>query len=266
MLISSVFEIKPKDEVTIPATNGNFVHAMLLNLIREIDPELSGMLHKNVKNKPFTVSPIMGPAVASDKGSHITLIKDKKYWFRITGLNDEVSSCLMRLNPDRVVIADEEFEVLGVFREDHESKEARTTTFESLYNEWMGKRPADYIKLKFYSPTTFRVGRKNEPLPLPRLIFCGLIDKWNKYSPVPFDKGLIDLVDEGVILSEYNLSTRMYEFGRYRQVGFIGECRFKIKIKEPIWVKILHLLADFSFFAGVGYKTTMGMGQTKKIV
>jgi CRISPR-associated endoribonuclease Cas6 len=67
-------------------------------------------------------------------------------------------------------------------------------------------------------------------------------------------------------VARYKIETRMLDFGRYRQVGFVGEVEFLLKKSgDDITKKIFHLLATFSFYSGVGYKTTMGMGQAKKI-
>jgi CRISPR-associated endoribonuclease Cas6 len=58
----------------------------------------------------------------------------------------------------------------------------------------------------------------------------------------------------------------MLEFGSYRQIGFAGECTYEFATDAPGELKRqVSLLADFAFHAGVGYKTTMGMGQAMRI-
>ena len=59
----------------------------------------------------------------------------------------------------------------------------------------------------------------------------------------------------------------MHDYAGYRQLGFVGACEFLPHRGVPAdVVRVLHLLAAFAFFAGVGYKTTMGMGQVRQVL
>jgi hypothetical protein len=49
------------------------------------------------------------------------------------------------------------------------------------------------------------------------------------------------------------------------QIGFMGRCAFTCFSPERALWRTLHLLADFAFFCGTGYKTTQGMGQTRRV-
>ncbi|HQP26000.1 MAG TPA: CRISPR system precrRNA processing endoribonuclease RAMP protein Cas6, partial [Smithellaceae bacterium] len=52
-----------------------------------------------------------------------------------------------------------------------------------------------------------------------------------------------------------------------RQIGFTGYAEFRPdKNASPDILKIIHLLGRFSFFSGVGYATTKGMGQVDFIL
>ena len=69
-----------------------------------------------------------------------------------------------------------------------------------------------------------------------------------------------------VDIARYKLRTQMMDFRSYRQLGFVGECEFGVRkglCEEALGA--LQVLADFSVFAGVGYKTTMGLGQTRRL-
>jgi CRISPR-associated endoribonuclease Cas6 len=50
-------------------------------------------------------------------------------------------------------------------------------------------------------------------------------------------------------------------FSTHRLRGFVGECTYTANANDERARRVLHLLADFAFFAGVGMKRTMGMGQ-----
>ena len=92
---------------------------------------------------------------------------------------------------------------------------------------------------------------------------------WNHYAPFPLDEDLIDVLDAEIDVDRYDLETQMQNFGRYQlQIGFVGQCTFgarKDVEAEVVWC--MWLLAQFAFFAGVGYRTTtMGMEQVRRQV
>ncbi len=68
-----------------------------------------------------------------------------------------------------------------------------------------------------------------------------------------------------VAISRYQLRTRILPFkDGAMQVGFVGDVTFLALNSDRYWVGALHLLAEYALFAGVGYQTTMGMGQARK--
>jgi CRISPR-associated endoribonuclease Cas6 len=101
--------------------------------------------------------------------------------------------------------------------------------------------------------------------PLPRLVFGSLLSRWNHCAPLPLAPELVEAFDTGIDVDRYTLNTQMQDFGRYQlQVGFVGQCTFGTRkgvAAEVVWG--MQLLAAFAFFAGVGYRTTMGMGQVR---
>ena len=70
--------------------------------------------------------------------------------------------------------------------------------------------------------------------------------------------------EEHIIVSRYSLTTCYLPSSKFGQSGFQGDVTFEVKggptAPEALW---LSPLARFALFSGVGYKTTMGMGQTR---
>jgi CRISPR-associated endoribonuclease Cas6 len=67
-----------------------------------------------------------------------------------------------------------------------------------------------------------------------------------------------------VALARYQLRTRILPFkDGSLQVGFVGQAVFLALNSDRYWVHALHLLAEYARYAGVGYQTTMGMGQAR---
>jgi CRISPR-associated endoribonuclease Cas6 len=67
-------------------------------------------------------------------------------------------------------------------------------------------------------------------------------------------------------VSGYRLKTGLLDFGTYRELGFQGDVSYEIDARAPDeLVKTIQALGDFAFFSGVGAKTTMGMGQARRM-
>lgn len=128
----------------------------------------------------------------------------------------------------------------------------------------------------FATPTAFKSGDADVPLPIPRLCFQSWLNSWDEHSPYPFftdraqRRQFLEEVVEGQVSINFS-QIRAAEQGFYfdghrtREQGFTGTCTFSVKLKKttPHQRKILTTLAHYSFFAGTGRKTTMGMGVTR---
>ena len=76
----------------------------------------------------------------------------------------------------------------------------------------------------------------------------------------------MDDVGSEVLVSRYRLETKMLAFNNYQELGFLGSCVYSANDDVPEdKLRTLNALADFAFFCGTGAKTTMGMGQTRKL-
>ncbi|MCL0057763.1 CRISPR-associated endoribonuclease Cas6 [Dehalococcoidales bacterium] len=269
MLASIVLCIRPVKQAAIPCTMGSGVHACLFKIITLVDETFSNRLHSGKGEKPFTVSPLQGEFVAYQGG--LKLDNNNQYWLRFTSLDQELSLALLNLDENvlpAIHLFNHSFEVVKIAKGSEKHPWAATTTHGRLHQQWLDRNDAlpNKVRLKFLSPTTFHLGKRNLPLPLPELVFSSLAKKWDGSAPIPLDVEVVQMLRERVLLSAFNLKTVMLDFGRFHQVGFIGDCEFTLSMEEDeVLVKILHLLSDFAFYAGVGYKTTMGMGQTRKI-
>lgn len=126
-------------------------------------------------------------------------------------------------------------------------------------------KSARTIQFHFCTPTAFRQGDLDLPLPAPRLIFRGLLTRWNAFAPIPLPLDG-ETIDRSVALSSARIETRVFYDGRAHIPGFVGPVEFRILRRAPKEaVRALHALAEFAFYAGVGRKTTHGMGLVKKM-
>jgi len=70
-----------------------------------------------------------------------------------------------------------------------------------------------------------------------------------------------ELVKSNLLVKRYKLQTELVDFGKYKIIGCTGRCTYQLDKHMPLFQKkMLHSLAYFAEFAGIGYKTSMGMG------
>lgn len=144
---------------------------------------------------------------------------------------------------------------------------AGQTTYACLANhDLLEQKPHRFtLRLLFASPTTFRSSGRNIPLPLPGLVFGSLVERWNAFSSVTIPAEVRRYAEECLSVARHTIRTRLVEVAGGKQVGFVGSCSYIATNQDPYWWRLINLLADFAFYSGVGAKTTMGMGQCKRI-
>jgi CRISPR-associated endoribonuclease Cas6 len=273
MIYSAVLELRATCEGSIPATNGHGVHAAFIEIMRQADRDLAEVLHRSgVKNRPFTVSSLLGVPKAL-KGK-VAISPKKSYFLRFTFLQDPIYHRFMDhfIWESRIKLLGNEFIVMKVLTTPGSlghSSWAGYSSFERLLQE---AEPDEEITLDFTSPTAFYSpparpwGKRFDPFPEPTLVFRSLLKKWNAFSPIKMDEALLKYVEGDVVVKQYKIETRNLRYPRHLQTGFIGRCTYALMGEENEEEKHkLNTLADFAFYGGVGYHTTMGMGQVRRV-
>ncbi len=140
-------------------------------------------------------------------------------------------------------------------------REENVKSYRAIYEE---AEPRDTIVLDFLTPTTFKKGDYDHPLPEPRLIFKGLIRKWQRFSDLRIGVDLRETIERDIHLSGLWIKTRKVELSdRAKLTGFTGRVVLFVDSGKEEVLKWLNTLARFSEFAGVGRKTTMGFGAVR---
>jgi len=271
-LLACVLELRPRggaaEERPLPPWWGRAAHALLLSAIRQADPGLSEALHQGDSPRPFTASSLMGrfPGQRLDPA--------ETYRLRYTALDAAVAARLWDatrpgapLGPGAVVALDRfPFDVRAVFSGSSESPWAGSASYAALSAAHLlaGKAPARKIRLLFTSPTVFKSGGVYMPLPLPELVFGGLLARWNQFAPLAMPEETQRYARECLAVSAFSLRSRLagtkHEGVRS---GAVGEVAYAALNADRYWLSLIQALAAYAFYAGVGGGTTLGMGQCR---
>ncbi len=274
LLYATVVRMIAQHDGRIAATHGDQAHGAFLNIIGATAPELAGNLHTGGSYQPFTVSPLRG--LSQPVNGYISVGAGQEVWLRFTLLDSALFEPLAAhflhggVRP-RVRIGGMVFEVIEVLSTRGSHPRAGYVTVGDLLARWRehpGPVPQE-VTLHFVTPTAIRVGKwpggKKRFLlcPKPERVWYGLRRNWERFGGESPGKAYNDWVEEYVGIVAYRLHTRMLEFSRHSQVGFVGWVTFRAESRDREAMALWRALADFAFYAGVGTKRTMGMGQVE---
>ena len=246
-----------------PASNiGQQLHGLVFNLIESQDAALAAAVHDGEGPKPFTIS-----------GLRARNIDGKKVrWFRVTALDKELEDVLpealsqavagsldLRLGTAQIK--------LGAFPEGQLPfpLETHKISYQQLATAGLTD---DMVTLEFVSPTAFNLSGKAGLIPEPSLCFKHYLRRWTAFSDyhVLSHEEIIELVKafrEKIHLQRFISAGARTRLRQYTQNGFVGKAVFRVDDNAgQVLRNIIGFLADFSFYCGTGYKTTMGMGQS----
>ena len=235
--------------------------ACFLDLVRRVDPALSAALHANERLKPFTVSPL---TLDRETPAHDGRAR---FWLRMTALDERLADIVARPATDRVRIGRVTLDVTAVVTQPWRHAWAGAASYERLVNAVQAAATDSAVVLEFHTPTAFSSNVRNvvRLFPEPALVFRSLGKRWNTHAGERFaiDDELLQELCDGIRVERYALETREAPLGpRTRSKGFIGTCEYSAGRRGATDCRrFLRLLAEFAFFAGVGLRTTMGMGQ-----
>ncbi len=275
MLRSTVFVIQPTAEITLPKTMGRAVWACALGLIGGRQPDMAAALHDEAGLKPAAASPLQGPFTVEDE--RLRLRPGQTYWFRVSSVAPALSHMLesIEAQPPRTLELDRQrFEVVTVSSDARRHDWAQRQSYDDLYHAtWQESAgAAPLLTLEFVSPTAFLSQGRAVLWPDARRVFGSLLQRWQAYAPALLPDDLEDAFAACLDVDAYELQTRVqrYAKGASRQVwyqqGFVGRCRYRAQRGTPEAVlRVVHLLARYALFAGVGSRTAVGMGQVRQI-
>ena len=230
---------------------------------------------------------------------HLPLEPERVYTLRLTLLLGELFplfySSLMGLHTKEQGVRNQPFMRLGkqsflleevISSPDDASHWTGYTSFGELVTRarTLRLRPIETVELEFATLTTFHrstahsvYGKHYALLPFPHYVFIWLAKRWHELAPPE----LAELVqreqieryieEEGMVIDDHALQTHRVQFNRHPQRGFVGTCTYSLRGPDEEQVppgqltvrQQCILLSWLAFYTGLGYKTTMGMGQVR---
>jgi len=287
---SLVLNLFPESPIPPGFTSGKHLHALFLSLVSSVDSEVGNQLHANQANKSFTLSPLQIQKQQRGQTHHLAefsfrwtyrkpIAPGTPCWWRISLLDDRLFSQLnqlwLNLNPDQPWhLGPADLQVTNILGTPQSSQPwANFCDYPQLYEQ--ASESDRKLILQFYTPTAFRQGKYDAALPTPELVFGSLLRRWNYFSGLEFPTEILEVVRP----SYFDIRTDVVVDPRQQFqhtgaqtnpcnqfMGCVGKVTYQVLGDvDPITLKQLNTLANFALYAGVGRKTPMGMGITRRV-
>jgi CRISPR-associated endoribonuclease Cas6 len=251
-LIAMAIALKHARSHCLSVTDARFAHAAVMKTITDVDATMGHDLHAAQQYKPITL------AILS--ANHTSAV------LRLTFINHNgihYANVLMSewIKKPFLLLGNTECEIDGVDINNHPWSGIQSWT--SL----MALDPSDHqLTFEFKTPTAInKVDDQNKRftglLPDPQSIFSGLARKWNSLGGPILQGDFINFINTGgCVVSNYQIGTTTFQLPNYKQIGFIGRVTYEFRKNDTACIRSIYSLSRFSFFSGIGYHTTQGMG------
>jgi CRISPR-associated endoribonuclease Cas6 len=290
-LFALLLRLHPIESGQVSPSSGPQVQAAFLDMVRQGDAALAEWLHAPNQRRPYTLGLLQGfnhlsatqleEAMVKNQGVQIT--PGQVYWLRITMLDATVFGSFAQylIAKPRMLtirIGDARFEISRLLSTPDSNNPAQSWVAYSSFAELRATSTAQrQYHFEFATPTAFSMGQRRwgkllKMFPEPAYVFESLARQWELFAPVSLrlstngltSHDIANWCEENMIVARYSLKTRYLPSSKFGQSGFYGDVAYEVKgnpaAPEAQW---LTPLARFALFSGVGYKTTMGMGQAR---
>lgn len=246
------------------------MHALFLTLVSAVNKELGDAIHEAKTDKSFTLSPLQIQSTRSNltlQHQHSKPIPaGTSCWWRISLLDDrlfgQLTKLWLNLNPQQSWHLGSADLTIASIQGTPQSTQpwANACSYQELFDRASDSNRT--LRLAFATPTSFRQGKFDSALPTRECVFNSLLSRWNKYSGIE----LSDLSIESIFPSAIDIHTEVSHDYIGKFIGIIGDVKYQIMGDvTPLQIKQLNALANFALYAGVGRKTPMGMGMTRRL-
>lgn len=259
MPVTAIINLRALTKGELPRSFHCLMHPVFLERISRTDERMGQVLHDAGIMPSFSISPIMN--IGQHPGIVKYIIENENYWVRIGILTEELEDLLF-LSMERGMWRDP----IQLEKHVFEIEKIILGTMEGL--PWGGRNSYSEMirnsltcrKISFFitSPVSFKKGDLHYPLPEPVLLFRNLLRRWNQFSEITLSD---DFDFENVSFAHFDLKTHSFALRKGGTVrGFTGKLTF---IFQDQISQLCHVLLQYAFYAGIGVKTTQGMGMCR---
>lgn len=136
---------------------------------------------------------------------------------------------------------------------------------EQLFQE--GEKRKGRHCLRFCTPTSFKSQGRYQTMPSQRLIVQSLIRRWNgciRECPIEDPEGQgVEALAAGLVISDFHIHSCAYRLKGSSVPGFAGSMTIDNRL-DGFHRQLADALLVFAGYAGIGIKTTLGMGGIKE--
>ncbi len=272
----------PRTDLPIAHAQGKILHGVFYELLQKASAVKGDEVHSVEGLKPFSTALLL-----SERQRRAESIRaGEELKVRFTFLDDAIYPLLARYflsTPDlSFELVRTELTISRILSTPQSGEEwAGCTSFAELYAN--ASDSEKQFSFHFATPAFFKRGGGPAypdlivPLPLPDLVFGSLLRNWNQFSPSSFVEAnlLKEMCSHHLEMTHHRITSQLARLvfqrgdGQYRTTtfpGFVGSCSFRlVELHDRSIIKTLNMLADFAFYAGVGAKTTMGFGVSRRL-
>lgn len=278
---SLVINLVSESTIPLQYLRGHHLHRLFLTLVSAVDSPLGQRLQTN---PAFTLSPLQVSIQSTTAvTSNLKFLMPRQQldmvpfanksipagthcWWRISLLDDDLFA---HFSSRLVKVASRQLWYLGPGRlhiTNFLPANIPDWTSHASYSQ-LYQQASDInreLPVKLLTPALFHQGHFESPLPTPEAIFHGLRKCWNRYSGLVFAPDIVT----PIMTKTFSLKTVPLVLGNNEtSVGCLGTIAFQISpMADPLIVKRINALANFSCYCGIGHKTTLGLGLVRPLM
>lgn len=274
MPASFLLYCRPTAEIPVARVQASAIQAMFLQRMQTLDASLMPALHDVPGSRPFTLSPLglygeSGWFQGFRQPREAVIPGDALCYLRVTVLDDGLISCVRQgFQPTaypEFTLGDTPFRMADSPDDDRVAADWQTIRpYAECVNRALACQRRRTLRFQFLTPTAFRQGSLDLPVPVPRLVFQSYKHRFQKFYDVRFAPDFEQQVEAHVEIAVLRrVRSAVLRTRHARSVGFTGDVAFRVSPHAPPEFRFqINVLAEYAPFCGTGKKTALGMGQT----